>query len=117
MATENHDHPSPPSVEEAIKATTNWRDYLESSNGAFDLKSFWISIDHIQKLLEHNPDADGIRTYLGFKDASDPTSFQFVTLSTKKGVDVIERPDGKSDVILKHLYCPPICPTGGVLNG
>lgn len=115
MAIENNQNPG--SVEEAIEATTNWRTYLSSSNSEFDLKSFWISIDHIKKLLEHNPDADGVRTYLGLEDPADPTSFKFVTLTTREGIDVVERPDGKSNVIVKHLYCPPVCPTGGVLNG
>jgi len=118
MPTEHeHHHPGSPSVEEAIEATKNWRTYLAESNSEFDLKSFWISIDKIKSLLEHNPDADGIRTYLGLENAADPTSFKFVTVTTKNEVDVVELPDGKPDVIVKHLYCPPVCPTGGVLNG
>ena len=118
MAIQNdhNPHASMP-VKEAIEATANWRAYLTASNNPFDLKSFWISIDKIKDLLERNPDADGIRIYLGLENAADPTSFKFVTVSTKDGADVVKLPNGESDVTPPPIYCPPFCPTGGVLNG
>jgi len=119
MATENNQNPHPGSmpVAEAIEATKNWRTYLASSNNEFDLRSFWISIDKIKTLLKHNPDADGIRIYLGLENAEDPTSFKFVTVSTQNQVDVVELSNGESDIAPPPIYCPPFCPTGGVLNG
>lgn len=119
MATENHHHPHPGSmpVEEAIEATANWRSYLSSSNSEFNLQSFWISIDKIKSLLEHHPDADGIRVYLGLENAANPTSFKIVTVPTQNRVDVIELSNGESIVLPPPIYCPPVCPTGCILNG
>lgn len=113
----HHSHQGSMPVEEAIEAAGNWRAYLDASNSGFDLKSFWISMEHIKNILEHNPDADGIRTYLGLEDPADPASFKFVIVPTKHGIDVVERHNGKSNVAPPPIYCPPICPTGGVLNG
>lgn len=119
MATENNHppHPGSISVELAAEFTSNWRTYLAASNNEFDLKSFWISIEHIKSLLAHNPDADGMRVYLGLSDPENPTSFKFVTVTTKHQEDVIELPDGAPNLIPPPVYCPPVCPTGGVLNG
>lgn len=116
MANEHH-HPGSSSVAEAAEATANWRTYLAASNSEFNLQSFWISIDKIKKMLEHNPDADGIRMYMGLNDAANPTSFKIVTVTTKHKQDVVELPDGESIIDPPPIYCPPICPTGGALNG
>ena len=116
MANEHHHHGSS-SVAEAAKATANWRAYLEASNNEFNLQSFWISIDKIKSLLEHNPDADGVRVYMGLNDAADPTSFKIVTVTTKHKQDVVEGRHGELIMDPPPIYCPPICPMGGVLNG
>lgn len=118
MATENNQNPGSTPIKDAIEATTNWRTYLSASKSEFDLKSFWMSIDTIKSLLEQTPDADGIRIYLGLENAEDPTSFKFVTVSTKDQKDVFELPDGKPcSPPPPPIYCPPYCPTGSPLNG
>ncbi len=119
MANEHHHHQHPGliSVSEAVKVTANWREYLSSSNNEFNLRSFWIDIDKIKSLLERNPHADGLRVYLGLKDAADPTSFKFVTVPTHHKEDVVELPNGEPNMDPPPIYCPPICPMGGVLNG
>jgi hypothetical protein len=119
MANEHHNHPHPGSisVQEAIDATTNWRTYLSSSNGEFQLRSFWGSIDKIKSVLEKNPNADGLRFYLGLKDASDPTSVKIVLVPTENEQDVLELGDGRANTVDGFGPCPPVCVGGGSLNG
>jgi hypothetical protein len=119
MATENNYLPHPGSipVDLAVEFTTNWRTYLSSANGDFALQSFWVNIESIKSLLQHNPNADGLRFYMGLDNPADPTSVKIVLVSTEDEKDVLVLESGKSNAIDNLTPCPPMCPTGSLLNG
>jgi len=112
MATENHNNPHPGSipVDLAVEFTTNWRTYLSSANSDFVLQSFWVNIESIKSLLHHNPNADGLRFYMGLENPADPTSVKIVCIPTENNNDILDPVD-------QLTPCPPYCPTGGPLNG
>jgi hypothetical protein len=120
MANEHEHQPHPGSipVDLAVEYTTNWRTYLSSSNGDFNMRSFWVNIESIKSILQHNPDADGLRFYMGLSNPADPTSLKIALVSTLNGEDVLVLENGQSNVIDELPPCPPACVGGGgLLNG
>jgi hypothetical protein len=106
----------------AIELTANWRTYLATSNQAFVAQSFFIPIIDFKNILLHNPDAEGVRAYIGLSDAADPTTAQLLLVPVSHGHDVVYLPnygnggeDG-SNVFDQTTPCPPICPLPSVLN-
>lgn len=111
-------------VAEAVELTSNWRTYLENNDLELQTRSFLISINSITNLLAENPDAEGVRMYLGLKDAEDPNSGKVVLVAVVNGDDVIYVPGSNGDpdsVDDSNVYdrtstCPPDCPPGNALN-
>jgi hypothetical protein len=108
-------------VEVAIELTANWRKYLTTSNPAFATQSFLLPMVDFQNIVKYNPDAEGVRVYLGLEDATDPTSAKLVLVPVSKGADVVHLKRGNGDPDGSNVFdlskaCPPICPVASVLN-
>ncbi len=111
-------------VTEAVRLTTNWRTYLDESECDFQTKGFLIPIASIKNLLDTNPDAEGVRAYIGLNDADDAMSGKLVLVPVVDGEDVIFLPDGNGDPdeeddsnVYDRIYpCPPYCSTPNELN-
>ncbi|QJD94755.1 hypothetical protein HH214_02125 [Mucilaginibacter robiniae] len=112
------------SVSTAATLTANWRSYLATSGQDFQTKAFLIPINSIKNLLANNPDAEGVRVYLGLEDASDADSGKLVIVPTIGDNDIIfmsdssNNPDSEDDsnVYDRTDSCPPLCPVNNVLN-
>jgi hypothetical protein len=126
MSTEND--PNQPEgtipVNEAITLTANWRTFLANSNQEFITRAFLIPIINFKNILLHNPDAEGVRAYIGLEDATDATTAKLVLVPVTNGEDVpiLYRdgnggPGSEEQVNIFDLtrQCPPYCPTG-ILN-
>jgi hypothetical protein len=107
-------------VDQAIQLTANWRTYLATSGQAFVGQSFLIPISNFQNILQYNPDADGVRAYIGLPDPADPTTAQLLLVAVKNGQDVVYLPgdDGEANSDGSNVYdfskiCPPYCPAAG----
>jgi len=111
-------------VTEAVRLTTNWRTYLADSECDFQTKAFLIPIASIKNLLATNPDAQGVRAYLGLNDADDAMSGKLVLVPVVDGEDVIFLPGSNGDpdeeddsnVYDRVSTCPPVCPSANELN-
>lgn len=111
-------------VTEAVRLTTNWRTYLDESECDFQAKAFLIPIASIKNLLDTNPDAEGVRAYLGLNDPDDAMSGKLVLVPVVDGEDVIFLPDGNGDpdeeddsnVYDRSQQCPPYCAPSNELN-
>jgi hypothetical protein len=111
-------------VTEAVRLTTNWRTYLAESECDFQTKAFLIPIESITNLLATNPDAEGVRAYLGLNDAQDAMSGKLVLVPVVDGEDVIFLPGSNGDpdeeddsnVYDRVITCPPNCPPDNELN-
>jgi hypothetical protein len=108
-------------VDEAIQLALNWRTFLDSSAQGFVAESFLIPIIAFQNILLYNPEADGVRAYIGLSDPTDPTTAQLLLVPVSEGQDVIYLPIGtigygagdSSNVYDYTKVCPPICPPPG----
>jgi hypothetical protein len=102
-------------VADAAEQTANWRAYLAGSD--LVTKAFTFSILSFNNLLRDNPDADGIRVYLGLKIAGDPTSLTALLVPVIDGGDVVTVTtpgggygDGDDDNVYNYSQpCPPTC--------
>ncbi len=111
-------------VTEAVRLTTNWRTYLSESDCDFQTKAFLIPIESIRNLLTANPDAEGVRAYLGLNDADDAMSGKLVLVPVVDGEDVIFLPGSNGDpdaeddsnVYDRSSECPPFCSLPNELN-
>ncbi|HTH83279.1 MAG TPA: hypothetical protein VL490_10110 [Mucilaginibacter sp.] len=115
-------------VAEATRLTANWRAYLQVSKQAFATHAFLLPIIDFKNILQYNPDAEGIRAYIGLDDANDPTSAKMILVPVVNGQDVcyLPKPPGASlgddDDDTSNTYdvsttCPPECPDKSPLNG
>ena len=107
-------------VDQAIQLTANWRAFLATSGQAFVAQSFLIPIINFQNILLYNPDAEGVRAYIGLADPADPASAQLLLVPVKNEQDVVYFPlgnggDGEngSNVYDLSTLCPPHCPAPG----
>jgi len=109
-------------VSTAIELTANWRTYLASSQQAFVGESFFVPIINFVNILKYNPDAEGVRAYIGLSDPTDPTSAQLLLVPVNQGQDVVSIPnygndgDDGSNVFDMTTICPPVCPLPSVLS-
>lgn len=111
-------------VTEAVRLTTNWRTYLAELECDFQTKAFLIPIESIKNLLTTNPDAEGVRAYLGLNDADDAMSGKLVLVPVVDGEDVIFLPgsnvdpdeEDDSNVYDRSIVCPPYCAPANELN-
>jgi hypothetical protein len=111
-------------VTEAVRLTTNWRTYLSESECDFQTKAFLIPIASIKNLLATNPEAEGVRAYLGLNDAEDAMSGKLVLVPVVDGEDVIFLPGSNGDpdeeddsnVYDRSSMCPPVCAPANELN-
>ena len=111
-------------VTEAVRLTTNWRTYLFESECDFQAKAFLIPIASIKNLLATNPEAEGVRAYLGLNDADDAMSGKLVLVPVVDGEDVIFLPGSNGDpdeeddsnVYDRGTPCPPMCSLPNELN-
>jgi hypothetical protein len=108
-------------VAEAIELTLNWRTYLAASNPAFAAQSFFVPIINFVNILKYNPNAEGVRAYIGLEDPNDPTSAKLLFVPVANGEDVVylqqdnEVGEG-SNVFDMTTVCPPVCPPPSILN-
>lgn len=109
-------------VNDAIDYAKNWRTYLAVSQQAFKAQSFLIPIADFQNILLHNPDAEGVRAYIGLESETDPLSAKLLFVPVVDGQDVLfvdtTTPDGLGDENTSNVYdltkvCPPECPIIG----
>jgi hypothetical protein len=109
-------------VDQAIQLAANWRTYLAASGQAFVAQSFLIPIIDFQNILEHNPDAQGVRAYIGLADPTDPLSAQLLFVPVSGGQDVVyltrHHGNGATTTLQSNVYdlttvCPPMCPVPG----
>ena len=113
-------------VQYAIDLTTNWRTYIKTSGQAFATHGFLIPIIAFQNILAYNPNAEGVRAYIGLDDATDPNSGKLVLVPVVDGKDVCYLPksitglggDGDDDSNTYDITqpCPPICDCDSLLN-
>jgi hypothetical protein len=114
-------------VATAIELTANWRTYLKTSEEAFHIQSFLIPIINFKNILLYNPDAEGVRAYIGLESATDPKSAKLVLVPVVDGHDVPHLPgggnniDGTTNSEISNAYdlnppCPPQCPVDSVFN-
>jgi len=108
-------------VEHAIELTANWRKYLATSEPDFVAQSFFVPIIDFVNILKHNPDAEGVRVYLGLEEANDPMSAKLVLVPVSRGHDVVHLDHGNGGELSSNVWdltkvCPPICPVASVLN-
>jgi len=108
-------------VDEAIQLALNWRTYLDSSEQGFVAESFLIPIIDFQNILAYNPEADGVRAYIGLSDPNDPTTAQLMFVPVSGDQDIIYLPIGTigygsgdaSNIYDFTKVCPPFCPPPG----
>jgi len=123
MSTEND--PNNPEgsipVNDAVTLTANWRTFLANANQEFATRAFLIPIITFKNILLHNPDADGVRAYIGLEDPNDATTAKLVLVPVVNGEDIpILYKDGsggpgtelQSNIFDFSKACPPVCPTG-----
>jgi hypothetical protein len=111
-------------VTEAVRLTTNWRAYLAESECDFQAKAFLIPIESIKNLLATNPNAEGVRAYIGLNDADDAMSGKLVLVPVVDGEDIIFLPGSNGDpnaeddsnIYDRSKQCPPDCPPANELN-
>lgn len=111
-------------VAEGVRLTRNWRAYLEESKQEFKTRGFLISIDALRELLATNPEAEGVRAYLGLNDAKDPVSGTLILVPVVNNEDVIYLPEGSgleddeddSNIYDRSTPCPPLCGVRNELN-
>jgi hypothetical protein len=130
MSTENNSSNDPEGtipVGQAAQMTANWRNYIETSGQEFAINAFLIPIINLQNILKYNPDAEGVRAYLGLIDATDPSTVQLVLvpvvdgndvpyLPLQNGADGILQGGGGSNTYDYTKTCPPVCSKERTLN-
>lgn len=113
-------------VNDAIQLAKNWRDYLTATSPQFVARSFFIPIIDFSNILAFNPDAEGVRAYIGLDDATDPMSAKLILVPVVNGEDVlVVHPDttpgnlgdeGQSNTYDLTRMCPPYCQVGSPLS-
>lgn len=111
-------------VAEAIRLTTNWREYLKSSGQDFQVRGFLLPVESIRALLDTNPEAEGIRAYIGLENVNDPANANLVLVPVVGGEDIIFIPgsaqrganEDDSNVYDRSSPCPPLCGPSSDLN-
>jgi hypothetical protein len=111
-------------VTEAVRLTTNWRTYLAESECDFQTKAFLIPITTIENLLTTNPEAEGVRAYLGLNETENAVSIKLVLVPVVNGEDIIFLPGSNGDpnseddsnVYDRVPECPPNCSPANELN-
>lgn len=114
-------------VATAIELTANWRTYLKISEETFHVQSFLIPIINFKNILLYNPDAEGVRAYIGLESATDPTSAKLVLVPVVDGHDVPylsgsgNTADGTTTDGISNAYdvtppCPPQCPVDSIFS-
>jgi hypothetical protein len=114
-------------VTEAIDLAANWRTYLGNSKQDFKARAFTVPIIDFTNIIKYNPDADGVRIYIGLESATDPATAELVLVPTVNGLDVPYLPydangktvsveaEGQSNTYNFSKTCPPVC-TVSILN-
>ncbi len=110
-------------VQEAARMTRNWRNFISKESQEFKIKGFLIPIEDIKEILQYNPNAEGIRTYLALENENDPSSAKLMIVPVVNGNDVIYRPASSNltDVKESSVYdftspCPSVCGIDNELN-
>src|ERR1700743_3437468 len=129
MATEDPTSPDGTvPVSQALVMTANWRAYLDASGSDFNVRSYYIPIISLQNLLKYNPDAEGVRVYIGLGDTEDMTSTNLLFTPVIDGKEMPYRQipgvnygtgddpcttDDCSNIYDLAEPCPPYCAPGG----
>lgn len=114
-------------VNDAIDYAKNWRQYLVNAKPDFKGQSFLLPIVDFQNILKFNPDAEGVRAYIGLESADDPMSAKLILVPVVDGKDVLVVPvptqegdlggDDQSNTYDVSMLCPPTCaPVGSPMN-
>ena len=113
-------------VNDAIQLAKNWRDFLTASNQQFVGRSFFIPIIDFSNIQAFNPDAEGVRAYIGLDDPADPMTAKLILVPVVNGQDVLVvypdaspgnlGDDGQSNTYDLTRMCPPVCPVGSPLS-
>jgi|GEM_PF-2631723 len=109
-------------VSDALTMTQNWRTYLAASQQGFVARSFVVPIINFTNILATNPEADGVRVYIGLEDATDPITAKLIFVPTVNNHDIpYIHPegnlggDGNTNVYDLTTVCPPNCVVGDSL--
>lgn len=100
-------------VADAIAMAANWRTYLQAADPEFVGRSFLIPIASIKHLVDHNPDAESVRAYIGLADATDLATAKLIMVAVVNNEEVHILPGGGSNVVDLAIVCPPNCTGGG----
>lgn len=119
MSTLPNDPPGSIPVDIASQWTANWREFIVSSNQAFNIHAFIIPIECIKNMLLYNENADAIRAYIALETADDVSSAKLVMVPVIGDEDIIDQP---ADNLKSNVYdftgsCPPQCALNSPLNG
>lgn len=116
MANENEQESHTIPVAEAVRLTTNWRNWMADPDGEFEKKAFLIPIEVINDLLSVNTGIAGVRAYLTLDDTENITTANLLIVPVKNGRDVLVHPNGDSNVYNTIKPCPPECDDGSDLG-
>jgi hypothetical protein len=112
-------------VPTAMDMTANWRLFLNANEPNFQVRSYYISIVSLQNMLKYNPDAEGVRAYIGLGDLEDIHSTKLLFIPVVDGKEVPYRQipsenglggcdtDDCSNIYNLNDPCPPVCAPGG----
>lgn len=110
-------------VNNAIDYAKNWRQFLSAALPAFMAHSFLLPIADFKNILKYNPDAEGVRAYIGLESPDDPMSAKLILVPVVDGQDILVVPvpteDGglggedQSNTYDVSVLCPPTCPPPG----
>jgi hypothetical protein len=107
---------------DAIRITTNWRNYMAKGNPDF-IRAFEIPLDDMLNAaaLTQKYGGTGVRAYIGLDVEGDPTSAKLAIVPIgEKGNDILTVPDGSQKVAGEEEssifdFTSP-CPTACDLN-
>ncbi|RVU00151.1 hypothetical protein EOD41_14420 [Mucilaginibacter limnophilus] len=118
MSTLPNDPPGSIPVDIASQWTANWREFIASSNQAFNILAFTIPIECIKNMLLYNENAEGIRAYIALENADEVSSAKLVMVPVIGNEDIINQPadNSKSNVYDNTDACPPVCALNSPLN-
>jgi hypothetical protein len=120
-------YPDTISEDDAIRITTNWRNYMGKGNPDF-IRAFEIPLDDITNLaaLTERFGGAGVRAYIGLNVEGDPTSAKLAIVPIDaNGNDVLKVPEGFGQAAMVEdstIFdftnpCPQACDLNSPLYG
>ena len=128
MSTENTSNNDPDGtipVDVARAWAENWRTYIAAEDPGFVIRSFFIPIIDFQNIVLYNPDAEGVRAFIGLEDETDPLTAKLMLVPVVNGEEILVKSvvggglgDPNSNIYDLTRACPPDCvnPVGDTLD-